>query len=70
MKLVNFFSGIPCADQENFARGGSNPDNVSFFMRGEGIQTALKVGHHQYASKTPFKWLFAVGWGVGWGGGQ
>ena len=32
-----------------------------FFARGERIKIALKAGHYQPASETPFKWCFAVG---------
>ena len=52
------------AGLESFVRGGPTLTGFcycffflffSFFMRGERIQIALKVGHHQPASKMPFK---------------
>ena len=52
---------LPCADPENFARGG--PTLTMFFlMRAERIQIALKEeGHQRPASETPFEWRFAGG---------
>ena len=49
----------PCADPENFVRGG--PTSDIFFDGGQRIQLTLKAGHHRPTSETPFKWGFAGG---------
>ena len=60
--LLHRLSIKPCADPESFARGG--PTRTTFFfvfflIRGKRSEIALKVGHHQPASETPFKWRYA-----------
>ena len=49
---------VTCGDPESFARGGPTLTFffACFFMRGERVQIALKEGHHQSASETPFCW--------------
>ena len=51
----------PCADPENFVRGGSNSDNVFFciLVCRKRIQIRLKLGHHWPTGETSFKWRFA-----------
>ena len=45
------FTWVHMPDPEPFARGGPT---LTFFVRGERIQRALKVGSHRPASETPF----------------
>ena len=47
----------PSSDPESFVRGGPI---IFQSMRGVRVKIPLSAGHHRLASKTPFKWRFAV----------
>ena len=66
-KLICAFTGLTCADPENFVRGGPNLITlffVLFFLIDEGIEdrnTTIKYGPSSAASKRPFTWRFPGG---------
>ena len=55
--LNTFDEAKPCADLENFVRGGQIL--TALFLVDERIQIPLDAGQHWPANETPFKWRFA-----------